>query len=73
MGWFTALGRVTVLFNVFSLVPKVKDSSKRPTLEDITVPTAEEGRTIPVVFGTPWVKNVNVLWYGSLKVRAVKK
>lgn len=36
------------------------------SLEDFTVPTAEEGRPIPVVFGEEIVTGSNVLWYGAL-------
>lgn len=36
------------------------------SLEDIEAPTAEEGRPIPVVFGTVTVSSPNVVWYGDL-------
>ena len=41
----------------------------RPTLlGDFQVPTAEEGRVIPVVFGTVKLAGPNVVWYGNLKI-----
>lgn len=37
------------------------------------VPTAEEGRPIPVVFGTVLLKSPNVVWYGDLRTTPIKK
>ena len=42
-------------------------------LGDIQAPTAEEGREIPVLFGTRDVKGPNVVWYGDFAAVAVKK
>jgi hypothetical protein len=41
-------------------------------LGDFSVPTAEEGRAIPVVFGTCMIKGGNTVWWGDLKSVAVK-
>jgi hypothetical protein len=43
------------------------------TLADFDFPTAEEGRPIPVVFGTRYVTGPNVLWYGDLSSKAIRK
>lgn len=40
--------------------------------EDLSFPEAELGSPIPIVFGTRWVKNPNVVWYGDLKTRPVR-
>jgi hypothetical protein len=37
------------------------------SLSDFQVPTAEEGRPIPVIFGTVLLKGANVIWYGDLR------
>lgn len=42
-------------------------------LGDFDVPTAEDGREIPVVFGTINVKSPNVTWFGHFKSIAVRK
>ena len=55
--------------------------SPRPTTEkpqaaglaDFSIPTAEEGRPIPVVFGTVLITGPNVVWAGDLKVAPIKK
>lgn len=47
-------------------------SQKAAGLGDIQVPTAEEGREIPVLFGTRDIDGPNVVWYGDLKTVAIK-
>lgn len=42
-------------------------------LDDASIPTAEEGRAIPVVFGDVLIKSPNVVWYGDLKTEAIRK
>jgi hypothetical protein len=41
-------------------------------LGDFSVPTASEGRAIPVVFGTCMIKGGNTVWWGDLKSKAIK-
>jgi hypothetical protein len=58
-------------FTVLSelLRPKAKLGSPQPgALGDFQVPTAEEGRQIPTLWGTCNVKGPNVVWYGDLAV-----
>ena len=40
---------------------------------DFQVPTAEEGRVIPVIYGTVLNSGPNVVWWGDLKVSAMKQ
>jgi hypothetical protein len=42
-------------------------------LDDFSLPTAEEGRPIPVIFGTVLITGPNVVWAGDLKVDPIKK
>lgn len=41
-------------------------------LGDFSVPTASEGRAIPVVFGTVMIKGGNTVWWGDLKSAPIK-
>jgi Putative phage tail protein len=41
-------------------------------LGDFSVPTATEGRAIPVVFGTCIIKGGNTVWWGDLKSKAIR-
>src|SRR6266568_9645113 len=59
----------TVLSGLLQKAPKVNASA----LGDLQVPTAEEGRSLPVIWGTCCLKSPNVVWYGDFKVVAIKK
>lgn len=59
----------TVLSGLLQRAPKVKASS----LGELQAPTAEEGRNLPVIFGTCIMKAPNVVWYGDLKTTEIKK
>ncbi|MGL5632300.1 MAG: hypothetical protein ACRDD3_08045 [Azovibrio sp.] len=65
---------VMVVANLLSqaLAPK-SPQPKSASLSDIDVPTAEEGRPIPVVFGSVILRGANVVWYGDLKAEPIKK
>ena len=54
-----------------ALAPK-PPKPKPAALTDFEVPTAEEGRPIPVVFGTVWVTGPNVIGYGDLSSTPIK-
>ncbi len=65
--WFA----VTTLISQ-ALAPRPQ--APRPAaLADIQAPTAEDGREIPVVFGTVWLKGPNMLWYGDLSTAAIRR
>jgi hypothetical protein len=57
---------------MIALAPK-PPKPKPAALTDFDLPVAEEGRPIPVVFGTVNCTGANVLWYGDLKARAIRK
>lgn len=55
-----------------ALAPK-PPPPKPAALQDFDVPVAQEGRPIPVVFGTVTVTGANVLWYGNLRTYPIRK
>lgn len=55
----------------YALAPK-PPRPKPASLEDFDIPTAEQGRPIPIVFGTKLVRGPNVIWYGDLDTEAIK-
>ncbi len=63
---------VATLFVSSMLAPKPKPPAASG-LEDIQAPTAEDGREIPVLFGTRDIAGPNVTWYGDFRAVAVKK
>ena len=56
----------------YALAPK-PPKQKPPTLDDFDLPTAEEGRSIPWIFGTYKITDPNIIWYGDLEVRTKTK
>lgn len=69
--WGYVIVLVASMLISYALAPKPAQPPK-PTLEDFDLPTAEEGRPIPVVFGTVWVSGPNILWYGDLDTEAIR-
>lgn len=55
-----------------ALSPKPQ-KPKAASIEDFDVPTAEEDRPIPVLFGTKEITGPNVVWYGDLSTVSIKK
>ncbi len=69
--WVTLLlyaGSV-VLSGLLQKAPKTKAAG----LGELQVPTAEEGRNLPVIWGTCCLKSPNVVWYGDYKVKEIKE
>lgn len=72
MGWEYVVYLIIAVVVSVALAPK--PPSPRPaSLEDFDLPTAEEGRPVPVVFGTVRITGPNVLWYGDLGTKKIKK
>lgn len=57
---------------VSSMLAPKPEEPKKATLGDLDVPTAEQDRVIPVVFGKVRVTGPNVVWYGDLSTVAIK-
>lgn len=70
MFWQVVIWVVTTVIS-YALQPKPK-SPKAAGIGEFTVPTAEEGREIPVLFGTRDISGPNTVWYGHLKTKKVK-
>lgn len=64
---FTLIAILVVAAYVsYAMAPK-PPSPKPAVLTDFDVPTAEENREIPVVFGTVTITGPNCIWYGNLR------
>lgn len=72
MLWFAVallVVSVAVSVTMSPSTPKVTataSTSSPSTLEDFDVPTAEDGKQMPVIFGTVTLKSANIIWYGDL-------
>lgn len=69
--WYLVVIVVAALISS-ALTPKPPEP-KPASLSDVDAPTAEEGRPIPVVFGTVLLRGANVVWYGDLEADPIKK
>lgn len=63
--WVYLVIAIVVAIAAYAMAPRPPEPTP-PMLKDIDVPTAEEGRPVPVVFGTMVVKSPNIVWYGDL-------
>jgi len=69
--WPQIIIMIVALIVAVALAPKAP-TPKPASLDDFDVPVAEEGRPIPVVFGTVTITGANVLWYGDLRSTPIK-
>jgi len=69
--WFFIAGVAIALLASYALTPKPQNAPPAG-INEIDVPTAEEGREIPVLFGCRKIKSPNVVWYGDLKTVPIK-
>lgn len=64
---------VMLVIAIYSWVNRPKpQNAKPPALADFDVPTAEEGREVCKVFGTVWIDDPNVLWFGDLRYTPIQ-
>jgi len=69
--WFIASMVVSLVVSVL-MAPKAKNQ-KPAGIEEFDIPTAKLGRDIPVLFGRKMMKSPNVVWYGNLRTRRIRK
>lgn len=70
-----SLALTLVSFTVSALLapkPDLEDA-RAADLGDFRVPTATEGRVLPLIWGTVVVDGPNVIWYGNLSTQSIKK
>lgn len=72
MVWWYIIVFIVALVVAYSMMPKPQNTPPAG-LGDIQTPTAEEGREIPVLFGTRDINGPNVVWYGDLRVDPIRK
>lgn len=71
MVWWFVIVLIVAIVAAYAISPKAPEPVP-PTLKDIQAPTAEQGRPIPVVFGTYVVRSPNIVWYGDLAYKEVR-
>lgn len=72
--WFTLILLVATFVLSELLRPKPEIEDAKPSgIGDFNVPTATQGRIVPLVWGTCQIKGPNVVWYGDLKQVPIKE
>lgn len=71
MWWFIAIFVVGLVI-AYAMSPK-PTTPKPSGFDDVTAPTAEDGREVPVLFGTRVMEGPNCVWYGDLRNAAIIK
>lgn len=69
--WYIAVFFVALVVGM-AMAPKPQ-TQPPAGFNEIQAPTAEDGREIPVLFGTRRISGPNVVWYGDFATSAVKK
>ena len=62
---------LVVIILAVVLQPK-PPAAKPPSLSDLSIPTAKQGKPIPKVFGQVIVTSPNIVWYGDLAYNAIR-
>jgi hypothetical protein len=66
MGWPLQVFLFVLSLAVSAAMRKDPERGKAPSLDDFQIPTAEDGKIIPVLFGTREIAAYNVVWHGDL-------
>lgn len=72
MGWEYVVVLIISAIIAVALQPK-PPRPKPPSLQDLDVPTTEQGRELPWVFGEWLHRDPNCVWWGDLYTTAIKK
>lgn len=72
MGWEFFIYAI-VMMTVSYLLQRKPKSSPPQAQEFQEVPTAQEGESITVLFGTRDIKNPSVVWYGDVRTEDIKR
>ena len=71
MGWEELIFYVIVAIISYATAPKAKSQPPAAMSAD-QAPIAEEGKEIPVLFGTRDIAGPNVVWYGDVRTVGVQ-
>lgn len=71
MWGFVALFVASLVIS-YAAMPKPESQTEK-LAGTVEGPTADEGREVPVLFGTRDIKSANVVWYGDVRAVAIRK
>ena len=69
--WYVVAVIVSVVASYLLMPGPIKPKQSTPGgAGEVEVPQADQGVSIPVLFGTRDIKNPNCVWYGDVKASA---
>lgn len=71
MFWFIGISLLLSAYTI-SRIPK-PEGLPRPGINEIKAPTSAQGRPIPVLFGTRVIESPMVVWWGDIRLVAIRK
>lgn len=66
------LAQLAISLILSSLFAPDTDVPEAASLEDFDIPMLNQGKSLPVIFGTFLLKSANVIWYGDLATTEIK-
>lgn len=73
MAWgFLIVWVVTTVLSAM-LTPKQKVQNARPGAFGEDIPYVTESNAIPVGWGTFWISSSNLVWWGNVRMTAIKR
>lgn len=66
--WASIIYEIVILVLTIALAPK-PPTPRAAGISDFQLPTADQGRPVPVLFGTCNITGANVVWYGALNAK----
>lgn len=70
--WLMLAWAVVSLVASYALTSSTASKAQKPVAGQLDIPTAEEGGSIPVCFGTNRMTQSNVTWYGDPSTKKIK-
>lgn len=64
---------MVVTMIISDLTRPIPKGPKRPGLDDFQFPTADATRKVPVIWGKPMLRGLNVTWFGDLRTEKITK
>lgn len=69
--WTQIVVSLVMMVVSYMLQAAAQPKPQTPEAGKLDVPTAQEGDSIPVVFGTVLIKKSNVVWYGDARAEPI--
>lgn len=70
--WPQLVYAIVMMIVSYAISVSMAPKPETPEAGKLDVPTADEGGTISVIFGTVLKKDCNVVWYGDPSQQAIK-